>query len=252
MATPFKRDLIGELAHACSDQGLGFGCYLSIADWRHPLYGVGLDPYGKAKTSAAPDAWQEHLKAQAAELLQNYGPLCTLWFDAEWDWCWRHEDGLELYRYCRNLQHNLLINDRVDRSRQGMRGLAQGSIPIDIPLDWLDPLLYSYFRTPRPATDYAGDYRTVENEHADSHDATPWEACLMMGTTWSWNPHGARLEFNEVLDYLMRTTSQGGNLLLNVSPDPDGVIPEYQGDILRQLGGWLRDHPGQLGRRDVT
>ena len=32
----------------------------------------------------------------------------------------------------------------------------------------------------------------------------------------------------------------GGNLLLNVSPKPDGTIPEWQAENLKQIGAWLK------------
>ena len=240
--TPFGRDLVAELAHACREEGLAFGVYLSIADWRHPLYGVGIDPDGHPKRRADPDAWLDHLTAQAAELLTRYGPLHTLWFDAEWDWCWSHAHGLALYDACRGLQDDLLINDRVDRSRQGLKGLPLGPVPPSIPRDWLDPLLYTYFRTPRPDTPYAGDYQTPEQELPAAEGVgpvTPWETCLTMNRQWSWTPHGEQKPLAELTRTLDACNAGDGNLLLNVSPDPDGMIPAWQAARLRGLGEHL-------------
>ena len=35
-ASPFKRDILKELAEACQKQGIRFGLYHSIMDWHHP------------------------------------------------------------------------------------------------------------------------------------------------------------------------------------------------------------------------
>ena len=38
---------------------------------------------------------------------------------------------------------------------------------------------------------------------------------------------------------LVNVVGRGGNVLLNVGPDRDGVIPPSHVDILRQVGHWL-------------
>ena len=38
MSTPFKRDIMKELADACRAQGIRVGWYHSIMDWHHPDY----------------------------------------------------------------------------------------------------------------------------------------------------------------------------------------------------------------------
>ena len=35
-ATPARRDLVGEIAAACHQAGLGFGLYFSLIDWHYP------------------------------------------------------------------------------------------------------------------------------------------------------------------------------------------------------------------------
>ncbi|NOZ63215.1 MAG: alpha-L-fucosidase, partial [Calditrichaeota bacterium] len=46
MSTPFKRDVVKELAEECKRQGILFGTYYSIIDWHHPDYPIrhGDDP----------------------------------------------------------------------------------------------------------------------------------------------------------------------------------------------------------------
>ena len=47
------------------------------------------------------------------------------------------------------------------------------------------------------------------------------------------------LSLEEILDNLVTTVSCGGNMLLNVGPDSDGVIPPIFQQRLGQLGEWL-------------
>ena len=48
------------------------------------------------------------------------------------------------------------------------------------------------------------------------------------------------LSLEEILDNLVTTVSCGGNMLLNVGPDSDGVIPPVFQQRLAQLGLWLQ------------
>jgi alpha-L-fucosidase len=73
-ATPFKRDIIGELADACKKEGLNFGLYFSLIDYRiHPIASHNANPI-------SPDH-HEYNKKQITELLTNYGRISEMWFD---------------------------------------------------------------------------------------------------------------------------------------------------------------------------
>ena len=43
----------------------------------------------------------------------------------------------------------------------------------------------------------------------------------------------------ELIEMLIETRAKGGNLLLNVGPEPSGVIPFEQERIIRELGLWI-------------
>jgi alpha-L-fucosidase len=44
---------------------------------------------------------------------------------------------------------------------------------------------------------------------------------------------------NRALNILVNTVVRGGNMLLNVGPDKDGVIPEAHVARLKEIGDWL-------------
>lgn len=82
-ATPFKRDVIKELAEACQKHGLKLFFYYSHIDWHRPDY----YPWGRTgrNTGRTPSGtWEDYLRfmdAQLTELLTNHGPIGGIWFD---------------------------------------------------------------------------------------------------------------------------------------------------------------------------
>ena len=81
MHTPFKRDVVKELSEACKRQGMAFGAYYSTCDWHNPDFPV-TSPGGRTQRATSNlDGYTDYLKRQIAELMLNYGPLATLWFD---------------------------------------------------------------------------------------------------------------------------------------------------------------------------
>ncbi|MCX7868294.1 MAG: alpha-L-fucosidase, partial [Limisphaera sp.] len=73
-----------------------------------------------------------YMKEQLRQLVTEYGPVGILWFDGEWENTWTHEMGKDLYAFVRSLDPNIIVNNRVDKGRQGMQGLtAEGDFAGD-------------------------------------------------------------------------------------------------------------------------
>ena len=53
MNSPFKRDVVKELADACKKQGIAFGTYYSVCDWHHPDFPL-TSPGGKVQARTSP------------------------------------------------------------------------------------------------------------------------------------------------------------------------------------------------------
>ncbi len=70
--TPFKRDVIGELARALRDRGLGLHFYYSLLDWTHPAYRNDWPAY------------VAYYQGQLRELLTRYGEIAGVLFDGYW------------------------------------------------------------------------------------------------------------------------------------------------------------------------
>ncbi|HRY47629.1 MAG TPA: alpha-L-fucosidase [Candidatus Paceibacterota bacterium] len=100
--SPFRRDVVKELAEACHEAGLRFGLYYSQPNWQHP----------DAFTSDRHERYLAYLKQQVTELCSNYGRLDIFWFDGLGKPAPEY-DGAGLVKIIRGLQPSIVINDRT-------------------------------------------------------------------------------------------------------------------------------------------
>ncbi|MEV3950625.1 alpha-L-fucosidase [Streptomyces halstedii] len=87
--TPFGRDVLGELAQACSGSRVKLGVYVSLIDWHHPAFRF------REKSKLAWEDYVGFLRGQVRELCTQYGELGQIWFDGEWPhsaWSGEHAD----------------------------------------------------------------------------------------------------------------------------------------------------------------
>lgn len=110
MNSPFKRDVVKELAAACKKQGIAFGTYYSTCDWHHPDFPL-TSPGGSVRREKSDiDAYNRYLLAQISELITNYGPLLTIWNDVPQEFKGR---GVKTIKLVCQLQPDILINNRT-------------------------------------------------------------------------------------------------------------------------------------------
>ncbi len=99
--SPFKRDVVAELAQACHEAGMPLGFYYSPPDWHNPDY--------RTENHAR---YLEYLHGQVRELCTKYGKVSIFWFDGlggtAKDW-----DAKKLIAMIRELQPGIIINNRA-------------------------------------------------------------------------------------------------------------------------------------------
>ncbi|VGO18523.1 alpha-L-fucosidase [Pontiella sulfatireligans] len=202
--TPFKRDVVGELAEACRKGGIGFGTYYSVCDWWHPLYPKGGRAGSEDKPAGDMDKYIEYLQNQTAELIKNYGPLTTMWFDVPRDVKARHnEPTLEMMR---KLQPNLVVNNRA------------------------------YY------DENVADYETPEQNLGIFNNKRPWETCMTIARQWAWKPNDPVKSLEQCLHGLIFSIGGDGNFLFNVGPNALGEIEPEQVARLKEMGEWISNY----------
>lgn len=228
--TPYGKDISAELAAAAHRAGMPFGFYYSLPDMTHPGYRDTSKPtsqnYKGEPTRPEWPLYLDYVRLQLTELLTHYGPIVVIWFDG----ITRPDqpfDGPNLVRLIRELQPETLINNRVEGG--GDFGTPEERVPQGIP-------------TKRAAGDNLAILATRSGATTPSAaNFRPWETCMTINGTWAYNKYDRNFKSTrQLIRTLADIASKGGNLLLDVGPEPDGTIqPEFV-ERLRGIGAWLK------------
>ncbi len=194
------RDIVREFVDACRKYDLRIGLYSSLMDWHHP------DSWRCANDPEARTRFCKYIEDLNVELLSNYGKIDILWYDVS---CpitsaegW---DSINRNYRLRQLQPDIIINNRS--------------------------MLSEDFGTPEGYISREG------NRH--------FESCLTLtNLAWGYVDYEQAKEFmvtpKQILRNLHMCTCKGGNMLLNVSPCPDGSIDPYTKKTMEKVGEWLK------------
>lgn len=225
-ATPFKRDVIGEMATACKKEHLKFHIYYSILDWIREDYPVGRTGHNTGRKGDKQDynSYFNFMKAQMKELLTNYGPIGAIWLDGYWDqdenpnFDWRMP---EFYEYIHSIQPACLIGNNHHIS----------------PIEGED---FQMFERDLPGENEAGlSGQDISN--------LPLEMCQTMNGMWGYKV--ADLNYKSVEDLvemIVRAAAKNSNLLLNIGPRPNGELPDLALERLEGIGRWMKKYGGSV------
>lgn len=215
--TPFKRDVIEELAAACRKHGVRLGFYYSQAqDWHHPGGAAykntfnGGDPaaghWDKAQEGSFDDYLDRIAIPQARELLTNYGPVAVFWWDTP---VGMNRARAEKLAALLALQPGIITNNRLNNRDEGI---------------------------------FLGDTETPEQTIPPTgFKGRDFEVCMTMNDTWGYKLHDQNWKpTSDLIRKLVDVASKGGNFLLNVGPDGLGRIPQPSVERLRAMGRWTR------------
>lgn len=198
-ATPYKRDLMKELAEACKRGGIDFAVYFSLIDWHfpqaYPISSHNADPL-------TPEHYAFNLK-QVEEIMTNYGPISEIWFDMG---SLTAEQSRGLYELVNRLQPECMISGRLGNNYVDFSVMADNEYPdYKIGVPW---------QTAASMFDETWGYR-------------------------SWQERGnPQDKVNEKIASLIKVISRGGNYLLNIGPRGDGSVVDFEKEVLEKMGAW--------------
>ena len=215
--TPFKRDVLKELADACQKHGMKLHVYYSHADWNRLDYPQGWSAIrtGRPTNQENFDSYLQFMKQQLTEILTNYGPVRCIWFDGHWDqknrknFDW-HLD--EQYALIHKLQPACMVAN-------------------------------NHHYAPKPGEDIQLFEQDLPGENTAGYSGTskigqlPLETCLTMNKTWGYDITDKKYKSNSYLiQKLVQAAGKNANLLLNIGPRPDGQLPVEAVERLKAMG----------------
>ena len=221
-ATPFKRDVLKEIAKECKKQDIALHLYYSHADWYRDDYPRGRtakNVTGRDSTRVNWDSYYKFMNNQIEELLTNYGDIRAIWFDGWWD----HDEDVVPFDWHLTEQYKL-----VHKKQPGCL------------------VANNHHQTPFPGEDIQIFERDLPGENAyglsgQEISRLPLETCQTMNGMWGYKVADQNYKSAETLiRYLVSTAGKGANLLLNVGPQPNGEIPSVAQERLRAMGKWLK------------
>ncbi len=219
-ATPFKRDVLKELAEECHKQGIKLHLYYSHTDWRREDYPKGRTGLGTGRREGKENwaTYYQFMNNQLTELLTNYGEIGAIWFDGVWDHDIHPDFDWQLpgqYRLIHDLQPACLIGN-------------------------------NHHSTPYPGEDIQIFERDQPGENTaglsgQAISALPLETCQTMNGMWGYRISDQNYKSTkELIHYLVNTAGKNANLLLNVGPQPNGELPAVAIERMKEMGEWMK------------
>lgn len=199
-ASPYGKDMVGELAKACQKHGMKLCLYYSQAqDWHHP-HGYRANHNNSHKNFRR--YLDEKCIPQIREILTQYGEIGMIWFDTPMGMT--KGESQELFDLVKSIQPNCIVSGRIGNELGEYLTTGDNDIP-SLPF-------YGDWEVPATLNDTWGFNKYDEN----------WK------------------DADKILRLLIKINSRGGNYLLNIGPKADGSIPQPSIDILDKVGAYLK------------
>ena len=245
-----RRDLVAEYATACREAGLKVGLYYSPLSWRYPGYydwtGANCLPNKFGYTTNPSHLENARLMKEenyvnVRKLLTGYGKIDVIFWDGGWlgqkgsdaDAAFFHEPGKYLDPANRwpvpANYHDLEEDTGKALGIMGMVRKHQPDAITNLRYGWIGDIVAE--EGPRETT---GKIRTSEI----------CDKCLTIQKGgWGYNAKstaaGDVLTKDQLIRYMADCVIRNMTLLVNVTPDRHGVIPELQQTRLREMGEWM-------------
>jgi alpha-L-fucosidase len=208
-------DICSHLFESFRKRDIGIAAYFSKADWHidsywsekfdRGSYQYRGPSYDTAENLGEWERFVEFTQNQILELGSKYGQIDIMWFDAGW--------------VCRENKQDIRLGEVIEKIRKFQPGMLCAD------------------RTVGGAYE---NYVTPEQCVPDEPLGIPWESCITLGTSFSFAYEDTYKSPREVAGLLIDIVAKGGNLAINVGPQPDGRLPQGAVKSLLGLGEWLK------------
>ena len=218
---PFHTSPYADITRSLYDEfrkrGMAISVYFSKPDWHsddywHREFGTAPTRNVNYSIEEHPEMWERFVSythRQIEELGTRYGRIDCLWLDGGWV----NPD---------NQGQDIRLGEIVNKLRSGPQ-----------------PHLIVCDRT------VGGEFENIvtpEKEIPERPMSIPWETCTTVGERFSFHYTDHFKTGRQLVHLLLNVVSRGGNLALNVAPQPDGALPAPAVASLRDLGRWMRIH----------
>ncbi len=243
-SSPYRGDIVGEVAAACRAAGIRFGIYLSPWDRHQPLYGQGK-------------AYDDYFVAQLTELLTHYGEVFSVWFDGA---CGEGPNGKKQYydwdRYdavIRELQPGACIhvcgpdirwcgNEAGDTREAEWSVVPRRTADTEkITSDSQQADDDAFRQRPIRADDRdLGSRKVLENEHDLIWYPAEVNTSIRPGWFWHESEDDKVRPIEKLIDIYEKSVGGNATFLLNIPPTNEGLFHEHDVARLRELGEYIR------------
>ena len=208
-------DIAKHLFDAFRKRDVAIAAYFSKPDWHCPWYWaegmektVGADRNPTYNPAERPDIWEKFVQFtqnQMMELIENYGRIDVLWLDGGQV---RPQNG-----------QDIRLSEFAARARK------------------IQPWLLTADRTVGGENE---NYITPEQSVPDHPISVPWESCVKLGRGWGYRYDDRFMSVRELVHMLIDVVSRGGNLAVDIGPQPNGMLPAAAVRVLDGLGAWMK------------
>lgn len=210
------RDYVDEFVKACRKYGLKFGFYYSQAqDWSHAggfISSMLGDPWDEAQEGDFQKYLDEVAVPHVELLLERYPDCSIFWFDTPGKIT---STNVQPFKKLMDEHPHVIYNDRIGG------GLGEFTCP----------------------------ELTVPEE---GYPGKKWETCMTMNGHWSYYKGDENWKSSrETIRMLIDIVSKGGNLLLNIGPDKNAIVPEASVNILTEVGEWMEVYGESIYNTDL-
>lgn len=207
-------NICAHLFEAFRKRGLGIIPYFSKADWHIDSYWKKDTPRGSLRgrgpsyvPAEDPETWERFVQFtqnQIRELVTEYGRIDGLWFDAGW--------------VCPRAGQDIRLGEIIEEMRRIQPGLLCADRTVGGPYE---------------------NYVTPEQCVPPEPLGIPWESCVTLGNSFAYSYDDDYKTPRQLVCLLVDIVAKGGNLALNIAPQPDGRLSAKGVRSLEGLGAWL-------------